>query len=199
MALLSYTYDFLTLTGSIVAANIGQNFADVAAVLNGGIRAENIAADAAIRSNQIADRFGLSVENVDILEPSSDATIDGSFTSGDFTVTTATAIAWKTWRVKAPTGKQKFLCGISMFAASVTTNNFEVTVYRNGTLITGATFVFAPGTDQYVEQENTSMFDAPFAAFVHNDEIQIRIRATTANSVVRGCSARFHWKTEQNN
>ncbi len=195
--MLQYTYDFLTLTGSIVAANFGQNFADIAAVLNGGIRSENIANDAAIRANQLADRFSHPPPQVEeIFAPSGDQTVDNAFASADYTLNFTTALSWKQFRIKAPTGKQVFLCSISAFASRIQTNDFEATVYRNGTLITGATFLFAPGTDQYVEQEATNMYDAPFAALVHNDVIEIRVRAVTANSLVRGCQLRFHFKTE---
>jgi hypothetical protein len=202
MALLQYTYDFLTLSGSIVAANLGQNFADIASVLNGGIRAENIAADAAIRSNQIADRFSQHEVNVELLPSVADNLIDfstiGTGLAG-YTISVTTAFPWKTRRIKAPPGKQTFLCGLSLHVQEVTTQEFEVTVFRNGTQIVGAVFIVAPGTDQYIEQENGSlgtMFDSPFGAFVYGDEIEYRIRAVVSGAVVRDAVMTEHWKSE---
>lgn len=202
MPLLQYTYDYLTLTGSIVAAQFGQNFADIAAVLNGGIRAENIAADAAIRSNQIADRFSYYSNEVCLFPGVADAAVDGTTIGGGlagYTITVTTAFPWKSRRVKAPAGKQLFLCGLSLHAEEVTTQDLEVTVFRNGTQIAGSIFNVAPGTDQYVEQENGtlgSMFDAPFAAFVYGDVIEYRVRAVVSGAVVRDVVMTEHWKAE---
>lgn len=193
MPLLSLTYDFLTATGSIVAAQFGQNFADIAAVLNGGIRSENMAPDAGITSNQLASRFAPQEVTFHLLPPVSDGTIDGS--ENGFTITDVVGIAWHTRRIKCQTGKQKFLCGISIHLQSWSTQEFEVTAYRNGTAIAGAVFIF-DGSDQYVEMENTDMFADPFAAFVNNDELEYRLRATTSGAVVRNCTVTENWKTE---
>lgn len=193
MALLEYTYDFLTLTGSIVAANIGQNFADVASVLNGGIRSENIAPDAGIVSNQLACRFAPQETVFVLVDYVADGTIAASPTTFDTTATTA--IPFNTRRIKVPTGKQKFLCSISIHAQERTTQNFEVTIYRNGTLMAGSTFIF-DSTDQYVEQENGDAWNTPFAAFVDDDELEYRVRATTSGSRIRGVVVTENWKTE---
>jgi hypothetical protein len=193
MALLEYTYDFLTLTGSIVAANIGQNFADVASVLNGGIRSENIAPDAGIVSNQLACRFAPQETVFPLVPYVSDGTIAAS--PATFSTTATTGIPFNTRRIKVPTGKQKFLCSISIHAEQRTTQNFEVTVYRNGTLMAGSTFIF-DSTDQYVEQENGDAWNTPFAAFVDDDELEYRVRATTSGAIIRGVVVTENWKTE---
>lgn len=193
MALLAFTYDFLTATGSIVAAQFGQNYLDIAAVLNGGIRSENLAPDAGITSNQLSSRFAPQEVVLHLVPPVSDANIDAA--PALFAVTATTAIPWSTRRIKVPAGKQRFLCGISIHCEERNTQDFEVTVYRSGSLMTGATFVFS-ASDSYVEQENSSLFSQPLQAFVNNDELEYRVRATTSGGNVRGVTVTEHWKNE---
>ncbi|UOF79531.1 hypothetical protein [Bacteriophage sp.] len=197
-------YNFLTITGTIVAEQFGYNFAELANKLGGNVYGVDLANDAGIRANQIADRYVIMppVDRV-LIAPCADAIWDNSPT-----VTTISATAMQRAAraiVRGIPGQLLYLCSIIASCDTLTaTDSFpRVQVYKNGTLITNATFDLATGHNttafpgDFYQQQNSDPYRNRLMAFVDGDYIEYRLgQSGTSNPTCRSLMVREYWLSQ---
>lgn len=193
MSLLAYTHDFGTLSGTILASQIGDDFTDVSTLLNGQLRTENLASDAGLVSTQLADRFYTWERDVQLVQHTSDANVDAS--PAVYTVTATTGVTIKRRRIRARAGKQIFLAAVSIYALDVNVESVYVQVYRNGTAIAGMLFELS-ADDTFVEAAASSPFTDVAQSFSDGDIIEYRMYSATGSGTIAECTATEHWKAE---
>lgn len=197
MALLVYSYDFLTLTQATLN-QVGQNFADVATLLNGNIRAVNIHDNAGIRASQLAAKFSTYHVEKTLLPVNANGTMDigavqyissQQYDSNIYRVKT---------KIRTKNGQLKLLCAIDVYVLQEAVEDFAIEVLRNGSqVVAGSLFTIPAGLDTFYEIANDNPLDNPFAAFANLDILEYRFGyASATGSEVRGVHVTEHWKSE---
>lgn len=194
MSLLAYTHDFGTLSGTILASQIGDDFTDVSTLLNGQLRTENLASDAGLVSTQLADRFYTWERDVELVPRTAGTDVDTSPTR--FTIPATTGVRIKRRRIRVRAGKQIFLAAVSIYADDIEGGeSIYVQVYRNGTAIAGMLFELS-ADDTFVEAAASSPFTDVAQSFSDGDVIEYRIYSATGAASASTIVATEHWKGE---
>lgn len=103
-------------------------------------------------------------------------------------------------RVKVPNNLLVWLASVEIFALDVTADSGEVPrvqLYKNGSLVTGATFDLDVPNSFYALERTTDPFSTPELAFAHNDVIEYWIGSDggTQTPTGRGIVVCENWKT----
>ena len=195
--MVSLSWDFSTLTGTIRTTHFNDNFADLNAKF-GSIYGTDIHARAGIVASQLRDRYSSPPLEVCICPFQSDATWEAGTQQFTFP---AAMTRLKRRRVKVPTGYQAYLASIEVYVldtnGSVGGLSPQVQVFKNGTLVPGATFILETDNSFVVLERSTTPFSSPLLSFTNNDTIEYYIGASngaSATTAARGVYAYEQWK-----
>lgn len=173
------TNNFLTLTGLVVAADIGENLEDIRSKLSGNVVGNDLHPSAGITRNQIRDRWVKDTGSGFFLIPP----------QGSGSLQTPTAVAFPSAMTAGPRIRRKLKAGEFEYLASLEIHVIDtsgsggapyprIQLYKNGTLVPGATFDLTDDDDYYF-MENDDPLNNPFLTFGPDDRWELYYGSST--------------------
>ena len=165
--------DFSAITGTIAGADFAANFNAINAGLN-SLRNANLAADAGIEVTKLANQFapfsetlpivaGLIGTGVDYVSPGPAAE--------HAALPNAPARLYRK-RIRCPANSVRYLVAAELWTGHRNGTTPRVQLYKNGTLIAGATFDISTNNDTLVLERGTFR-NNPVEVFVDGDHLEI--------------------------
>lgn len=190
---------------------LNQNFTDVETVLNGGLTTSHLSSSAALKANQIADRYHI-VKTVIPLVPYSavgTATMAGSAVTAAEMATEHKQVFEQIIEFEAPasektlykheiianSGQEGFLYAIHVYAVAITrnsTNDVQIGFYLNDSLIGQLVDLDTP--DAHYRLHATDPFTNPLVSLSSGDVIKITIQSESGTTSARGVTATLYEK-----
>lgn len=200
---MSVSYLF-SANGLISAAELNTNFQDVLDELT-NLDTSNLSATAGIVSTQLADRFAYSKDTVHLapyyIQNVTPADTELTYLPSGSGSGTGVEV-WRSY-IQARSGKSLWLCGVSIYAQTVSINGGTPTAYpavwvmRNGAILGGSNAeVRASDTVYYLK--NTNPFDDPITSLSDGDYLTIGLgtAAAAADTGWAGVTVDFWYKME---
>jgi len=186
---------------------LNQNFTDIETVLNGGLTTSHLSSSAAIKANQIADRYHI-VKTVIPLIPYAAIGLPGGAAAADnlaaqiavlsstteFTAPASEKTLYK-HEIIANSGQEGFLYAIHLYAIAITrnsTNDVQIGFYLNDSLI--GQLVDLDTADSHYRLHATDPFTNPLVSLSSGDVIKITIQSESGTTSARGVTATLYEK-----
>ncbi len=186
--------------GSVIsAAELNTNFQDV---LNetSGITAADLHSQAGIISTQIADRYAISTETVNLLgsflSDGGAAGVAAVYTFPNSTASPGTEVWRKIMTLR--TGKAAYLVGVSVYAQTIAGSEQAVIFVGHNGVVLGGGGARIDAADTAYHLRNTNPIDNPLVALANDDFITIGIAvdASASNVVINGLTITLTYKIE---
>lgn len=194
--MVSLPVDFSAITGTIVGADFHANFT----ALNSGlsaIRNANIAADAGIEPSKLATPFAPFSETFPLVMGPYGTGVDyvtpAGGTAAQFAaLPNAPALMFRI-RVRCPTNGVRYLVSAEVYTGRRDGTTPRVQLYKNGTLISGATFDLSADNDTLVLERGSFRQNA-VDVFVDGDYLEIWLGHAGSAARLAHSWIKLEWK-----
>jgi hypothetical protein len=174
--------DLTTETGVISAATVGGVTNQLADKFSSNIVASDLSDDAGLRKEQIADNCSISTVSLTLLPNSvSSGTFDGTQTH---TISTSSYALCGIFEVVADSSQKVWLTSIIMNCGTVVASSGsypQIEVRKNGTAISGASFVFDTSDGRYYLQRTDPTLN-PLDTLVSGDVLSFYLKKSSSGN-----------------